>query len=90
MKGKLPYKELKGEGSVSAQADEAWEHARSRSSSVIHDVFTGQFQSTLQCSQCSATSYKFEEFMDLSLPLPHKSNSKSVCTIQVKHACSCT
>lgn len=84
MNGKLPYKELKGEGSAKAQADEAWEYVCSRSSSVIKDIFTGQSQSTLQCPHCAATSYKFEEFVHLSLPLPQKPNLKSVCTMQVK------
>lgn len=86
VKGKPPYRELKGEGSLKAQADEAWDYAHSRSSSVIQDVFAGQLQSTLQCPACGALSHTFDEFMDLSLPLPQKSSlsmRRPTCTIQV-------
>ena len=55
------YKELKGEGLVSAQATEAWTYARSRSSSAIDDIFTGQLQSTLQCLICGACSHAFDD-----------------------------
>ena len=87
VKGKPPYKELKGEGSVSAQANEAWDYAHSRSSSVIQDVFAGQLQSTLQCPACGTLSHTFDEFMDLSLPLPQKPSfgiRTPTCTIQVR------
>lgn len=94
VKGKPPYKELKGEGSVKTQADEAWDYAHSRSSSVIQDVFAGQLQSTLQCPACGALSHTFDEFMDLSLPLPQESGlsvRSPTCTIQVKiPSLSCT
>ncbi|KAA6417109.1 MAG: ubiquitin carboxyl-terminal hydrolase 8-like [Trebouxia sp. A1-2] len=73
VRGRPAYKELKGEGTVSQQADEAWEYAHSRSNSVIQDVFAGQLQSTLECPACHALSHTFDEFMDLSLPLPQKS-----------------
>ncbi len=87
MRGKPAYKELKGEGTVSQQADEAWEYAHSRSNSVIQDIFAGQLQSTLECPACHALSHTFDEFMDLSLPLPQKSGHSlrggKTCTIQV-------
>ncbi len=87
MRGKPAYKELKGEGTVSQQADEAWEYAHSRSNSVIQDIFAGQLQSTLECPACHAVSHTFDEFMDLSLPLPQKSGHSlrggKTCTIQV-------
>ena len=87
VKGKPPYRELKGEGSLAQQADEAWDYAHSRSSSVIQDVFAGQLQSTLQCPHCNGLSHTFDEFMDLSLPLPQKSGfslrGRHSCTIQV-------
>lgn len=86
VKVKPPYKELKGEGSVSQQADEAWEYAHSRSNSIIQDIFAGQLQSTLQCPHCHAESHTFDEFMDLSLPLPQQQGLRqraSSCTIQV-------
>ena len=89
VKGKPPYKELKGEGSLNAQADEAWDYAHSRSNSVIQDIFAGQLQSTLQCPACGALSHTFDEFMDLSLPLPQKAGlsvRSPTCTIQVRRS----
>jgi len=89
--GKPAYKELKGEGTVSQQADEAWEYAHSRSNSVIQDIFAGQLQSTLECPACHAVSHTFDEFMDLSLPLPQQSGHSlrggKTCTIQVVVLC---
>ena len=84
--GKPPYKELKGEGSVSAQAEEAWSYGQSRSRSVIQDIFAGQLQSTLQCPDCGTCSHTFDDFLDISLPLPCKSSHRAVCTIQVRNA----
>lgn len=48
LKGRLPYKELKGKGSVSAQADEAWDYSRSRKLLLLQqspaaDVLPGLF-----------------------------------------------
>ena len=86
MKGKHPFKELKGEGSVRAQAEEAWSYAQSRSRSVVQDIFAGQLQTTLQCPVCGTCSHTFNEFLDFSLPLPCKSSPSSVCTIQVSDA----
>ena len=91
VRGKPAYKELKGEGTVSQQADEAWEYAHGRSNSVIQDIFAGQLQSTLECPACHALSHTFDEFMDLSLPLPQKSGhglrGGRTCTIQVVVPC---
>ena len=70
VKGKPLYRELRGQGSVAAQADEAWEYVQSRSNSVIHDLFRGQLHSTVQCPHCRVCSHQFDDFMDLSLPLP--------------------
>ena len=88
VRGTPPYKELKGEGSVSDQAKEAWDYARSRSKSVVGDIFTGQLQSTLQCPACGACSHTFEEFQDISLELPRKSEEGATTSIQVNCACS--
>ena len=86
VQGNSPSMEQNGEGSVGAQADEAWAAAGSRNNSVIQDLFLGQCQSTLQCHHCGAVSLMRENVMDLSLPLPEKFNQGSTCTIQVKNA----
>lgn len=70
VQGPLPYKELKGKGTVSAQAEEAWDYARSRSSSVINDLFAGQLQSTVTCPACGVESHSFEDFYHLSCLCP--------------------
>lgn len=85
--GTPQYKALQGKGSDKAQADEAWEYARSWSSSLVEDVFAGQLQSTLRCPACGKRSHSFSDFLDLSLPLPKKTG-RAACTIEVKHDCS--
>ncbi|CAM9942957.1 unnamed protein product [Lampetra fluviatilis] len=40
--------------------------------SVIHQIFTGQLRSTVECKQCSCTSDTFENCLDISL---HINNS---------------
>lgn len=78
---KPQYRELKGEGSEQAQADEAWDNARSWSSSVVQDVFEGQLKSTLHCPKCDKESHRFDCFHDISLPLPK--TGRASCTIEV-------
>ena len=85
VKQRPAYKELKGEGSVAQQADEAWALTRSLSSSVIEDLFAGQLMSTLTCPDCGAQSHAFTEVLDLSLPLV---TGRELNTIQVG-SCSC-
>ena len=81
------FRELKGEGSVEAQADEAWAQELSRSSSLVEDVFGGQLQDTLLCPDCGYERQRFEKFQELSLQLPKKIG-QAACTLQVKHDCS--
>ncbi|CAN0092592.1 unnamed protein product [Lampetra fluviatilis] len=40
--------------------------------SVVHQIFTGQLRSTVECTQCSSTSDRFENCLDISL---HINNS---------------
>ncbi|XP_061426231.1 ubiquitin carboxyl-terminal hydrolase 36-like [Lethenteron reissneri] len=35
--------------------------------SVVHQIFTGQLRSTVECTQCSCTSDRFENCLDISL-----------------------
>ncbi|CAN0177909.1 unnamed protein product [Lampetra planeri] len=35
--------------------------------SVVHQIFTGQLRSTVECTQCSSTSDRFENCLDISL-----------------------
>ena len=78
--GKPCYRELKGEGSVVQQAEEAEAYARSWHDSAIDDLFGGVLQSTLQCHKCMRQSHCFDPFFDLSLPIP----SKPSISVQVR------
>jgi ubiquitin carboxyl-terminal hydrolase 2 len=78
--GKPAYRELKGDGSVVQQAEEADGYARSWHDSTIDDLFGGLLQSTLQCQTCKRESHCFDPFFDLSLPIP----SRPSVTVQVK------
>ena len=91
VKGKPLYRELRGEGSISAQADEAWDCLQSQSNSLIQDLLGGQLQSTVQCPHCRACSHKFDGFMDLNLPLPGEASlsmRNRTCSLQVTMLCN--
>ena len=47
-----------------------WEESLSRDSSGLIDLFQGQLVNILTCSHCSNSTYTFEVFLDLSLPIP--------------------
>lgn len=51
-------------------ANQCWELHKKRNDSVIVDLFTGMYQSTLVCPACSKKSVTFDPFNDLTLPLP--------------------
>ena len=89
VKGKPPAKELKGKGSVTKQAKEAWDYSQTRCNSALQDVFGGQMQSSTRCPKCHSVSRTFNDFLDLSVPLPQESAAvgsvagRRCCTIQV-------
>jgi hypothetical protein len=51
-------------------ADIWWENHLKRDRSVIQALFTGQFKSVMNCSQCGHTSASFEPFTFLTVPIP--------------------
>lgn len=51
-------------------ADTCWDQHKKRNDSIIVDLFTGMYQSTLVCPKCSKKSVTFDPFNDLTLPLP--------------------
>lgn len=51
-------------------AKECWNLHKKRNDSVIVDLFTGMYQSTLLCPVCYKKSVTFDPFNDLTLPLP--------------------
>ncbi|KPM40634.1 hypothetical protein AK830_g5925 [Neonectria ditissima] len=55
---------------IRAMADKVWEITRLRDDSVIADLFTGMYKSTLKCPECGKISITFDPFNNLTLPLP--------------------
>lgn len=75
---KKPYlekPELKDEDMDSLEAlksvaQTCWQQHKMRNDSVIVDLFTGLYQSTLVCPTCEKKSVTFDPFNDVTLPLP--------------------
>ncbi len=53
-------------------ADKVWDITKKRDDSVIGDLFTGIYKSTLICPVCEKVSITFDPFNSLTLPLPVK------------------
>ena len=51
-------------------ANKVWEITKKRDDSVISDLFTGMYKSTLVCPECDKVSITFDPFNNLTLPLP--------------------
>ncbi|KAI0480517.1 ubiquitin carboxyl-terminal hydrolase-like protein [Xylariaceae sp. FL0804] len=55
---------------IRRMADDVWDITRKRDDSVIADLFTGLYQSTLVCPECGKVSITFDPFNNLTLQLP--------------------
>ncbi|KAK0711421.1 hypothetical protein B0H67DRAFT_602227 [Lasiosphaeris hirsuta] len=51
-------------------ANKVWDITKKRDDSVIADLFTGLYKSTLVCPTCDKVSITFDPFNNLTLPLP--------------------
>lgn len=69
-KPELKDDEVADPQAISRLAKTCWDQYKSRNDSVIVDLFTGLYQSTLICPTCSKTSITFDPYNDLTLPLP--------------------
>ncbi|KAM0526284.1 hypothetical protein ACHAPS_004017 [Verticillium nonalfalfae] len=58
------------EEAIRKMAEEVWDITRKRDDSVIADLFTGMYKSTLKCPVCDKVSITFDPFNNLTLPLP--------------------
>jgi ubiquitin carboxyl-terminal hydrolase 4/11/15 len=65
------------ERSISENAYRMWQNFLARNGSIVSDLFTGQFCSTVTCGSCGYSSRCFDPFMDLSVPLPKVAISSS-------------
>lgn len=55
---------------IRQMAEQVWDITRKRDDSVIADLFTGMYKSTLKCPECGKISITFDPFNNLTLPLP--------------------
>ena len=55
---------------IREMADKVWDITKKRDDSVIADLFTGMYKSTLVCPVCAKVSITFDPFTNLTLPLP--------------------
>lgn len=51
-------------------ANDAWNRHIYRNESIIHDLFHGQYKSTVSCLKCDKVSITFDPFMTLCVPIP--------------------
>ena len=58
--------------SVSQKSMKAWERFLRLENSKFVDLFVGQLKSTLRCTVCGHASVTFDQFWNLSLPIPSK------------------
>lgn len=55
---------------IREMAAKVWDITKKRDDSVIADLFTGMYKSTLVCPECEKVSITFDPFNNLTLPLP--------------------
>lgn len=55
---------------IAAMAAKVWDITKKRDDSVIADLFTGMYKSTLVCPDCAKVSITFDPFNNLTLQLP--------------------
>ncbi|GAO13887.1 uncharacterized protein UV8b_03877 [Ustilaginoidea virens] len=55
---------------IREMAEKVWDITCRRDDSVIADLFTGLYKSTLKCPECGKISITFDPFNNLTLPLP--------------------
>ncbi|KAI1417572.1 UCH-domain-containing protein [Hypoxylon sp. FL1857] len=55
---------------IRQMADKVWDITKKRDDSVIADLFTGLYKSTVVCPECQKVSITFDPFNNLTLPLP--------------------
>ncbi|KAI0999589.1 hypothetical protein K3495_g8609 [Podosphaera aphanis] len=58
---------------IREMADKVWDITKQRDDSVIADLFTGMYKSTLVCPVCEKVSITFDPFNNLTLQLPIES-----------------
>lgn len=65
---------------IREMAEKVWDITRKRDDSVIADLFTGMYKSTLVCPVCAKISITFDPFNNLTLQLPVENTWNRVVT----------
>lgn len=72
----ITYDDIEEPGiSAEEKSRRCWVFYLNKDSSIITDLFLGQFRSTLRCSECQHESVTFEPFWVVSLPLSKDTNT---------------
>ena len=53
-----------------------WDLHLRRNDSIITDLFSGQYKSTIECPDCHWISITYDPFNTLILPIPRKAKKK--------------
>lgn len=61
---------INDQAAIAKMAEQVWDITKRRDDSVIADLFTGLYKSTLKCPVCHKISITFDPFSNLTLPLP--------------------
>ncbi len=64
---------IKNPAAIRELAEKVWDITKRRDDSIIADLFTGMYKSTLICPVCQKVSITFDPFTTLALPLPVQS-----------------
>lgn len=65
---------VNNQDAIREMAAKVWDITKKRDDSVIADLFTGMYKSTLVCPVCSKISITFDPFNNLTLQLPIENN----------------
>lgn len=63
--------------SLQEQSEDAWEKYLKLNKSIVTEIFAGQLQSAVTCTVCNHSSFTFDPFLDLSIPIEKSSNTIS-------------
>lgn len=61
---------INDQAAIAKMAEQVWDITKRRDDSVVADLFTGLYKSTLKCPVCHKISITFDPFNNLTLPLP--------------------
>ena len=67
------------EGIEELDMQKRWKLYREMNSSFIDSIFTGYIRSTVICNTCNKSSFNYEPFMNLSVPIPKSDKSINRC-----------